>query len=146
MITQQPVDAAYVQGAQAPDLVVAAANAHGEGALAYEWFAKDGETVTSTGVKTANLPVDTATVGSKTFFCRVTNASGLSVDSNAVTVTVKAPEAKPEPKPETKPGTSGTLAQTGDPASIALFASLVGAGAVTMGVRRTRRSNRDRVC
>ncbi len=150
VITQQPVDATYVQGAQASDLVVAAANAHGEGALAYEWFAKDGETVTSTGVKTANLPVDTATVGSKTFFCRVTNASGLSVDSNAVTVTVKAPEAKPEPKPETKPeskpGTSGTLAQTGDPASIALFASLVGAGAVTMGVRRTRRSNRDRVC
>lgn len=154
-ITQQPASATYEQGAQAADLTVAAKNAHGEGALAYEWFVKDGETFVSTGVKAAAMPVDTAIVGDKTYFCRVTNASGLVADSTAATITVTAPAVKPEPKPETpaqkpsqKPGTPGHLAQTGDPASMLALASLAstGAGAVAVGVRRARRNNRDRVC
>ena len=154
-ITQQPASATYEQGAQAADLTVAAKNAHGEGALAYEWFVKDGETFVSTGVEAAAMPVDTAIVGDKTYFCRVTNASGLVADSTAATITVTAPAVKPEPKPETpaqkpsqKPGTPGHLAQTGDPASMLALASLAsaGAGAVAVGVRRARRNNRDCVC
>lgn len=153
-ITQQPVGATYEQGAKAVDLTVAAATASGAGELSYEWFSKDGDDLVSTGVKTANFPVDTSKVGEFAYLCRVTNGQGLAVDSDAAVVTVKAPAApadpKPEPpakapdtlKPSKKPGSG--LPQTGDPLSLVAVSAcaLAGAGAIGYGVRSKRRNLR----
>ncbi|MDO4437306.1 MAG: C69 family dipeptidase [Coriobacteriaceae bacterium] len=156
-ITQQPVSATYKQGAAASDLTVTASSASGS-ALSYEWFVKTGDTVTSTGVKTANMPVSTEKAGETTYFCRVTNAAGLSVDSDAVTVVVTAvkPPVDPDPdkpgttdptpsKPSHKPG--GSLPQTGDPLSMLAMAgmALTGAGATVCGARTMRRNRRSKV-
>ena len=59
-----------------------------------------------------------------------------------------APEPEPQPQPEqkpegdqSKPGTDGPLAQTGDPALLALVATgALGAGAVAAGCRAHKRS------
>lgn len=153
-ITQQPVGATYEQGAKAVDLTVAAATASGAGELSYEWFSKVGDDLVSTGVKTANFPVDTSKVGEFAYLCRVTNGQGLAVDSDAAVVTVKAPAAPADPKPEppaTTPDTSkpskkpgSGLPQTGDPLSLVAVSAcaLAGAGAIGYGVRSKRRNLR----
>lgn len=154
-ITQQPADATYEQGAAAADLSVVATSACG-GDLAYEWFAKTGDTVSSTGVKTANFPVDTSKIGTTTYFCRVTNAAGLSVDSNVATIVVKAASKPVDPdqndpgtsgKPSQKPAKPGALPQTGDPLSLLAMAgvALTGAGAAAAGTRQLRRNRRSKV-
>lgn len=158
-ITQQPAGATYEQGAQAADLVVVAEGAGGADGLAYEWFVKEGDGVVSTGVKTANLAIDTSEVGDRVFFCRVTNAAGLHVDSDMVTVSVTkraeqvpnppsiTPDQKPGEKPAVKPGRkTGSLPQTGDPilASVAVM-GLAGTSAVACGVRGLRRNRRNKV-
>ena len=153
-ITQQPVGATYEQGAKAVDLTVAAATASGAGELSYEWFSKVGDDLVSTGVKTANFPVDTSKVGEFAYLCRVTNGQGLAVDSDAAVVTVKAPAAPADPKPEppaTTPDTSkpskkpgSGLPQTGDPLSLVAVSAcaLAGAGAIGYGIRSKRRNLR----
>ena len=153
-ITQQPSGATYEKGAKAVDLTVAAAAASGAGELSYEWFSKVGDDLVSTGVKTANFPVDTSKVGEFAYLCRVTNGQGLAVDSDAAVVTVKAPAAPADPKPEppaTTPDTSkpskkpgSGLPQTGDPLSLVAVSAcaLAGAGAIGYGIRSKRRNLR----
>lgn len=147
-ITAQPASATYEQNAAAADLAVTAKADDGVGALSYEWFRTSGDTVSSTGVKTANMAVDTSKTGSQSYFCRITNAAGKSVDSNVATITVTAPAAKPgdgasdTSKPgASKPGSSkpaGDLPQTGDPLSMAGLAGLAASGiaAAVAGIKR----------
>ena len=149
--TAQPTSATYEQNAQAVPLSVSAQANDGVGAPSYEWFTKNGDTITSTGVKEATMPVDTSKLGEQSFFCRVTNAAGKSVDSDIAVITVKAaanPDgsdpgsdqsgtAKPDaPKPH------GALPQTGDPAGVSLVASLVGSGIIGAGYGVIRRRAR----
>lgn len=149
-IAKQPAGATYELGAKAADLSVEV-DAAGQGDLSYEWFIA-GDTPVSTGVKTPNMPVSTDKAGSAGYFCRVTNAAGLSTDSSVATVTVTEPAKKPEPpkkednvdpKPEgkdPKPSKPGDLPQTGDPASLAALGALAaaGTGCVAYGIRRRR--------
>ena len=145
MVTAQPASATYEQGAQASDLSIKAQADDGVGTVAYEWFTKTAAGETSTGVKSANMPVDTSKVGATEYFCRVTGAGGLSVDSAPVTITVTEPAAKPDPKPEEKPSTKptnpskGDLPQTGDFAAMAALASAVGVGVTALGINKSRR-------
>lgn len=147
-IAKQPADATYEQGAKAADLSVEA-DGSATGQLSYEWFVA-GETPTSTGIKAANMPVSTDAVGTTGYFCRVTNAAGLSCDSAVATITVTEPARKPEPpkkeeggKPQTgnKPK-PGDLPQTGDPASMTALGMLAagGIGALGYGVSRRRKT------
>ena len=146
-VTTQPASAAYEQNAAATDLAVTAQANDGVGALSYEWFAKSGDTETSTGVKTANLAVDTTKVGEQAFFCRVTNAAGKSADSDVAVITVKAPAKQPG---TTTPGGTttdanhpakkpvGDLPQTGDPMSMAVLGGIAASGiaAAVAGIKR----------
>lgn len=145
-ITAQPVSASYVQGAAAADLTVAAEAGDGVGTLAYEWFAvaADG-TVASTGVTGASLPVSTEAVGASTYFCRVTNAAGLYVDSEQATVSVTAPAAQQQETQQSGPktqvprsagdtrGKSG-VPQTGDASAAPGALACAGAAAAVLGV------------
>ena len=76
MVTAQPASATYEQGAQATDLSIKAQADDGVGAVTYEWFTKTAAGETSTGVKSANMPVDTSKAGATEYFCRVTGAGG----------------------------------------------------------------------
>ncbi len=148
-IAKQPADATHEQGAEAADLSVEA-DGSAAGQLSYEWFVA-GETPTSTGIKAANMPVSTDAVGTTGYFCRVTNAAGLSCDSAVATITVTEPARKPEPakkkeedgKPQTgdKPE-PGDLPHTGDPASMAALGMLAagGIGALGYGVNHRRKT------
>lgn len=140
-IAKQPADATHEQGAEAADLSVEA-DGSAAGQLSYEWFVA-GETPTSTGIKAANMPVSTDAVGTTGYFCRVTNAAGLSCDSAVATITVTEPARKSEPakkkkeedgKPQAgdKPE-PGDLPHTGDPASMATLGMLAAGGIGTLG-------------
>lgn len=144
-IAKQPADATYEQGAEAADLSVEA-DGNATGQLSYEWFVA-GETPTSTGIKAASMPVSTDAVGTTGYFCRVTNAAGLSCDSAVATITVTEPARKPEPpkkeeggKPQTgnKPK-PGDLPQTGDPASMTVLGMLTAGGIGALGYGASRR-------
>ena len=142
-IAKQPADATHEQGAEAADLSVEA-DGSAAGQLSYEWFVA-GETPTSTGIKAANMPVSTDAVGTTGYFCRVTNAAGLSCDSAVATITVTEPAKKEEEdgKPQTgdKPE-PGDLPHTGDPASMAALGMLAagGIGALGYGVSHRRKT------
>lgn len=157
VITAQPTSATYEQNAQAIPLSVSAQANDGVGAPSYEWFTKNGDTITSTGVKEAAMPVDTSKLGEQSFFCRVTNAAGKCVDSDIAVVPVKAaanPDgsdpgsdqsgtAKPDGTAKSDaPKPHGALPQTGDPAGVSLVASLVGSGIIGAGYGVIRRRAR----
>ena len=89
------------------------------------------------------MPVSTDAVGTTGYFCRVTNAAGLSCDSAVATITVTEPARKPEPakKKEEEDGKPqagdkpepGDLPHTGDPASMATLGMLAAGGIGTLG-------------
>ncbi|MDY2777297.1 MAG: C69 family dipeptidase [Collinsella sp.] len=148
-ILTHPKSATYEQGAAAVDLSVSAEATDGSGILTFEWFEQAGEGEVSTGVTAPSMPVDTAKPGARSFFCRVTNAAGLQVDSEVATITVRAAEEKP---PEGSGSTTdtpdaggsqskGDLPQTGDPVLIAT-ASTAGLGAVSLALGAARRRSR----
>ena len=150
VVSAQPASVTCSLGAPASDLSVTAAAASGTGALTYEWFEKTASGVASTGVTTPAMPVDTAHVGERTFFCRVTNACGLSVDSAAASVTVAAPAeggtAGSHPGVghtgaghtgapaghALRPNSAGELAQTSDPLSASALSAAVFAGVISV--------------
>lgn len=146
VITGQPASATYEKGAQATDLSVEVQAADGVGTVTYEWFIKTAEGETSTGIKSATMPVDTSKVGATDYFCRVTSSGGIAVDSASATIKitepVAKPDTKPDPKPDTKPSSKpskGDLPQTGDLVGMTAVVGIAGAGLTALGVNKSRR-------
>lgn len=85
-VDTQPQSATYNKGAAADPLTI---EASGDTVLSYQWFEIDGnnQEVQLDGTDASYIP-DTSTVGSRTYFVRVTNQSGLTSDSDYVTITI----------------------------------------------------------
>ena len=89
-ITKQPASASYEQGAGAAALSVAVDSRTGS-PLSYQWMkSTDGSSWSNVGTADTYVP-QTSTVGELRYKVVVSNAEGLSVESEAATVTVSEP-------------------------------------------------------
>ena len=98
VISTHPSSATYTQGDAATALTVAISNTSDCRTLSYQWY-KDG--VAINGATSNTYTPSTATVGTSTYYCKVTNTDNskrdvkvVSVDSSSATITVNAPAAK----------------------------------------------------
>lgn len=122
-ITAQPASATYEQGAAADDLAVAAEAAYDSDALTYQWYVADGAIESADnlsaftaidGATSAQLAVDTDTVGAKTYLVEVTNAAGLMTLSDPAVITIEEPATDPGTDPS-DPSTDPSKDPTDDP-------------------------------
>lgn len=104
-ITGNPAGASYAKGTEAAPLTVSASVS--DGTLSYQWAKGSTEASTDiTGATSAAFVPPTDTVGTETYFCKVTNTvNGMAstVVSGAAAITVSDGTADPE-----TPGGSGT--------------------------------------
>ncbi|EHF02893.1 hypothetical protein HMPREF1008_00538 [Olsenella sp. oral taxon 809 str. F0356] len=90
IITGQPVSASYVQGSGAAALSVETQDLLGAG-LDYQWMkSSDGSSWSKCGSSDTYVP-QTSTVGETKYKVVVTNADGVSIESDVATVTVSEP-------------------------------------------------------
>ena len=139
-ITAQPQSATYRQGDEAKPLSVAA---EGDG-LTFEWFTQTEDGAVSTGVTNASFTPSTAQAGTFAYFCRVTNADGLSADTSVATITVTAnrePGGDGSETPATDSGSGeehptsqGDLPQTGDLLNPFVLVVLAGVGVLLVAI------------
>lgn len=100
-VTQQPTSATYTQGDATTPLTVTATELDGvtgsDALLTYQWYeATDKGQEAIKGATSATYTPDVSAVGARTYFARVTNAAGLTTDSDKATVTVVAPKEAPQ--------------------------------------------------
>ncbi|GHT65405.1 hypothetical protein AGMMS50239_25100 [Bacteroidia bacterium] len=134
-IGTQPTGASYVQGVAATPLTVTATVSDG-GTLSYQWYSNtanstsNSTSLTATAAKTASYTPPTTTVGTRYYYCIVTNTNNNAINKTAtatstiVAITVNTRVDAATPVIGTQPvGANYTQGATATPLTVAATAS-----------------------